>query len=344
MMAPDARYGMPDRPNWSWTMPKVLTAVAVLAAIVLLAASSMMNYMFASSLGRSTLEGVVLGVVAVGVDVLKAVLAVVLALAARDRRWFFFGIGCFAFVLFSVLSLTASFGFSASNRSAVFGERDRQNGKLAAIEARIGELRAKLKSLPAYRPLPVIEEAIAVGRSQSGWFASKQCTVMSKSSRDFCDGLGRQRTERAAALEGNRLEELLTAKETEAEHLRGAGSGLASDPQAKALASSIGFDEGQVQRGLMVLLALVVEVASGLGVYLALGDGLGRKTKIDPAELKTPDAEPEVPEEPEVANEPAPSPPPPPPEITTAEVPRPGLVVSVRPSARGQRRSRNSGE
>jgi hypothetical protein len=335
MMAADARYGMSDRRNWSWTMPKVLTAVAVLAAIVLLAASSTMNYLFASSLGRSTLEGVVLGVVAVGVDVLKAVLAVVLAVAARDRRWGFFGIGSFAFVLFSVLSLTASFGFSASNRSAVFGERDRQTGKLAAIETRVGELRAKLKLLPAYRPLPVVEEAIAVGRSQSGWLASKQCTVLTKSSRDFCDGLGRLRTERAVALEGNRLDDLLAAKEVEAEQLRGAGSGLASDPQAKALASSMGIEEGQVQRGLMALMALVIEVGSALGVYLALGDGLGRKAKVDPVETKTPAAEPEVPEEP------APTVPPPQPETAIVEEPRPGLVVSVRPAARVSRRGGN---
>jgi hypothetical protein len=269
-------------------MPKVLTVVAVLAAIVLLAASSTMNYLFASSLGRSTLEGIVLGVVAVGVDVLKAVLAVVLAVAARDRRWGFFVIGGFAFVLFSALSLTASFGFSASNRSAVFGERDRQTGKLVAAEARIGDLRTKLKSLPAYRPLPVVEEAIAAGRSQSGWFASKQCTVLTKTSREFCDALNQLRTERATALEGNRLEDLLAVREAEAETLRGAGSGLASDPQAKALASSIGIEEGQVQRGLMALLALVLEVSSGFGVYLALGHGLGKKAdKREGAETQT---------------------------------------------------------
>ena len=76
-------------------MPRLLTGIAVLAAFVLLGASSMMNYMFASSLGRTPLEGIVLGVVAVGVDVLKAVVAVVLGVAARDRRWGFFCIGGF---------------------------------------------------------------------------------------------------------------------------------------------------------------------------------------------------------------------------------------------------------
>ena len=84
----------------------------MLAAFVLLGASSTMNYMFASSVGRTPFEGVVLGVVVVGVDVLKAVLAVVLAVAARERRWGFFCIGGFAFVLFSALSLTASFAHS----------------------------------------------------------------------------------------------------------------------------------------------------------------------------------------------------------------------------------------
>ena len=318
-------------------MPRLLTGIAVLAAFVLLGASSTMNYMFASSLGRTPIEGIVLGVVVVGVDVLKAAVAVVLAVAARERRWVFFCIGGFAFVLFSALSLTASFGFSASNRSAVFGERERQNSKLAAIEVRMAELRAKLKTLSTYRPLPVVEEAIAVARVQQGWLGSKQCTVVTKSAREFCDGFGRLRTERAAALEGNRLEDLLTAKEAEAEQLRGAGTGLASDPQAKALASSIGLDEGQVQRGLMALLAVVIEVASGLGVYLALGDSLGSPRKQDEPDESKPVPRPEI--EPSKL-EPSPPVTPSEPQIAPAVVPepRPGLVVSVRSAPRPNRR------
>ena len=324
-------------------MPKLLTGIAVLAAMVLLAASSTMNYMFASSVGRTPFEGVVLGVVVVGIDVLKAVLAVVLAVAARERRWGFFCIGGFAFVLFSALSLTASFGFSASNRSAVFGERERQNGKLAAIEVRMAELRAKLKTLSTYRPLPVVEEAIAVARVQQGWLGSKQCTVVTKSAREFCDGVGRLRTERAAALEGNRLEDLLTAKEAEAEQLRGTGTGLASDPQAKALASSIGLDEGQVQRGLMALLAIVIEVASGLGVFLALGDGLGTKAKSEAVETDDGAEQQPAPKAPELAAiMPPPAPEPAnasPAAIQTAQERRPGLVVGVQSTARTPRRA-----
>ena len=272
-------------------MPRLLTGIAVLAAFVLLGASSTMNYMFASSVGRTPFEGVVLGVVAVGIDVLKTVLAVVLAVAAQERRWGFFCIGGGAFVLFSVMSLTASFGFSASNRSAVFGEREHQNGKLAAIEVRRGELRAKLKTLSTYRPLPVVEEAMAVARSQANWAASKQCTAVTKVAREFCEAFGRLRTERATAIEGDRLDGLLAAQDLEAEQLRRHGSGLASDPQAKALAGSIGLDEVQVQRGLIALMAVVIEVASGLGMYLALGVGTSRKerqTKTDsgPAKLQ----------------------------------------------------------
>ena len=321
-------------------MPRLLTGIAVLAAFVLLGASSTMNYMFASSLGRTPIEGIVLGVVVVGVDVLKAAVAVVLAVAARERRWVFFCIGGFAFMLFSALSLTASFGFSASNRSAVFGERERQNSKLAAIEIRMGELRAKLKTLSTYRPLPVVDEAIAVARVQQGWFGSKQCTIATKSTREFCDGLGKLRTERAAALEGNRLEDLLTAKEAEAEQLRGAGTGLASDPQAKALANSIGLDEGQVQRGLMALLAVVIEVASGLGVYLALGDRLGTKRETEPTEKETP-----LPAQ-DVAIASAPSAPEPimPTQVLSKEAPsidepRPGVMVGIRSPPRTARRN-----
>lgn len=316
-------------------MPRLLTAIAVLAALVLLGASAVMNFMFAASLARTPNEGLVLGVVSVGVDILKAVLAVALAHAACERRWGFFAAGSTAFVLFTALSLAAAFGFSASNRSAVAGERERQNGRLNSIETKIVGLRGRLKDLPAHRPLSIVEEALAVAKADARWTASRQCTAAQPPMREFCDGAGRLRTERAAALEAKRIEELLNAQETEAERLRGNGSGQTVDPQATALARALGLEEAQIQRGLMALMAVVVEVGAGLGVWLALG--APPATKPQPEPMPEPAAkaiealpEPAKPEQ----TAPAPSIAPPPEEL------RPGIAVSVRtPPSRPARRN-----
>lgn len=332
-------------------MPRWLTGIAVLAAIVLLGASATMNWLFVNSLGRTQTEGMVLGAVSVSVDVLKAVLAVALGYAARERRYGFVAVASFAFALFTALSLTTAVGFTASNRGYVTGERERQNSKLTSIEAHIGELRSRLKALPAHRPLTFIDEALAVARSDPRWSASRQCSAPAPSLREFCQEAGKLRPERAAALEAGRLEELLTAREAEAERLRGAGSGQSSDPQAMALARALGFfDEAQVQRLLMLLLGLAVEIGSGVGVYLALGHGLGAQqgkmpkseTKREPvSELPEPKPEPASVVELGVVAVPSVDPLPavqsPEPVV---DAPRPGIAVSVRtPPARPVRRN-----
>ncbi len=306
-------------------MPKLLTAIAVLAALVLLGASAVMNFTFAASLARTPNEGLVLGVVSVGVDILKAVLAVALAHAACERRWGFFAAGSTAFVLFTALSLAAAFGFSATNRNAVTGERERQNGRLAAAQTKIVELRGRLKDLPAHRPLTIVDEALAVAKADARWTASRQCTAAQPPLREFCDGAGRLRTERAAALEAKRIEELLNAQEIEAERLRGNGSGQSVDPQATALARALGLEEAQIQRGLMALMAVVVEVGAGLGVWLALG--APPATKQQPVPMPEPAAKAiEAQPDPTIPEQLPPALPiaPPPEEL------RPGIAVSVR--------------
>lgn len=309
-------------------MPRWLTGIAVIAAAVLLGASATMNYLFASSLGRTPMESLVLGVVSVGVDVLKAAIAVAIGYAARERRFGFVAIASMAFNLFTALSLTTALGFTASNRGAVTGAREQQKAKLTFTETKIGELRTRLRALPPSRPLSIVDEALAVSRTDPRWAASRQCQAAAPSAREFCDGIGKLRTERAVALEAKRLEDQLAAQEAEAERLRSAGSGQSIDPQAMALARALGLDEAQVQRLLLFLLSVVIEVASGIGFWLAIGSSAPAKPKPLPALELRPEP---------VKTEPVP----PAPSISRpAEEPRPGIAVSVRsPPLRPVRRN-----
>lgn len=251
-------------------MRRVWTAAAIIAAIVLVAASATMNFTFARSMGRTPEEGLILGAVAVGVDILKAVLALQIAEALGDRRWGFALIGMLTFVLFSALSLAAALGFAASNREAVLGEKARGNLRLAALEAQLGALRKKRHALPPHRLAALVDEDLATGQRDPRWLTSRQCSATNgRTLREFCDGVSRLRSERIAALEGARLEQEIVAIEQEMDGLRKAGGGIASDPQAHALAQALGLSEAQVQRGLSALMAIVVEVGSGLGLFLA---------------------------------------------------------------------------
>lgn len=313
-------------------MHRFVVGAAVCAALVLLVASAAMNYSFASSLGRTAVEAYILGSVSIGVDVLKAALAVLIGVAAREKRWGFVAIGGTAFVLFTTLSVVAAFGFSASNRHAVVGERERGNHRLTAVGSQLAELRAKLKALPQHRPVALVDEALAVLHIDVRWQASRQCTELNSARiRTFCEEVARLRGERAAADYAAKVEKQIGALEAEAQQLRQMGGGTASDAQALALSQAFGLDEAQVQRAVSALLALVVEIGSSLGAYIALGASpVSRKPErraiVETAaeqetdkgnELAAPAAETET------------SPPPP----TMAERPAPRVAIRVRPTS-----------
>ena len=256
-------------------MLKLVTGTAIVAAVVLVVASASMNFTFASSLGRTPAEGFILGAIAVGVDVLKAVLAILIGTAARARRWIFVLIGSGAFVLFASLSLAAAFGFSASNRQAVLGDRDRSTHRVAALERHVAELRTKLQALPPHRVLALVDEALTTARTDPQWIASRQCSSITTTRvRTLCEGIAKLRSERIAGEAALRFEQQIATHDSEIETLRQAGSGNDADPQARSMAHALGLSEAQVQRSLSALLALVVEVGSALGVYIALGHRL----------------------------------------------------------------------
>ena len=253
-------------------MHRALTFIGLGAAVVLILASATMNYLFAVSLGRSAIEGRVLGVVSVAVDILKALLAVFVASAAIDGRRVFVVIGSLAFLLFTCASVVAAAGFASANRGEVFSGREQMNDRLVAAESEVAEMRARRKTLPSHRPASVVEEALNAARQDRRWQVSKECTASSNGTmREFCEGYFRLRGELAAAREATRLDDAIKQQLASMEQLRGNGAGTIADPQARLFARALGIEEGSVQRLLMALIALVVEVASGLGIYLATG-------------------------------------------------------------------------
>ena len=88
-------------------MVRLLTMIGLAAAAVLIGASATMNYMFASSLGKTPLEGYILGTVSVSVDVLKALLAVFVAKALREGQRGFVIIGGGAWLLSKASKVSA---------------------------------------------------------------------------------------------------------------------------------------------------------------------------------------------------------------------------------------------
>ena len=253
-------------------MQIVLAVVGGIAGAVLLAASAAMNFLFARSLGHGDLDGLVLGIVSVALDLLKAVLAVLVARAARDGRRSYVIIGGTVFCLITLVSLAASIGFTSSTRSARTSKQDALNTEMAVNDAKLKTLRAQMASLPVYRAQTILDELLVGVRQDRRWQDTKECnSAASQAGRTYCEALSRLRVERATAIEAQRLADVIAREEKHATDLRLAGAGAESDPQSRVLAAMIGLEEAQMRRLLASLVALVVEITSGLAIYLMRG-------------------------------------------------------------------------
>lgn len=94
-------------------MRLVLSGLGVLAALVFVAASGAMNWVFLSGQGKTPLEAQILGAVSLATDAMKALAPFFIASAWRNRRWLQAAIGGAVFAACLVFSLFSALGFAA---------------------------------------------------------------------------------------------------------------------------------------------------------------------------------------------------------------------------------------
>jgi hypothetical protein len=250
----------------------VLGLVAVLAALVFMAASASMNWVFLSSLGKSPLEAQIFGAVSVAMDVMKSLLPVFIAGALAANKRVFAAVASGVFLLFFSFALLSAVGFSAGNRGAVTGGREVITARYEAVLVEQSEVMAKLKGLPVSRPQGVIVEALRGLEQDRRWSRSNSCTEASSGdSRAFCEGYFKVKAELAAAMEAGRLEARLSSLKEEVRRLQDAGAGQAGDVQASLLSRLTGIGVSTAQMALVIAVAVLVEIGAALGLYLAWG-------------------------------------------------------------------------
>src|SRR5271165_3315040 len=130
----------------------LVMVVSAGAALALIAASALMNWVFMTSLGKSEFEQHILGAVSVAVSAFLALLPTLLLWAWRERRVIYVALGIPVFLAFAAFSLSSAVGFTAKNRGSLSEDRALAAAKLGGLKQEIEEVRAKLKALPPFRP------------------------------------------------------------------------------------------------------------------------------------------------------------------------------------------------
>jgi len=247
-----------------------------LAALVLLAVSAAMNYLFLSSLGKTSLESHVLGAASAAADLLKAVLPFLIFWAWQGGRMSVTLPGLLVWSLFTVFSLLSAIGFAAGNRAQVSDARSATAQQYAGVRSDLKAAQEERERLPKHRAMEIVAAAIDAHKQHRRWASTTECTNATvPDSRAYCRDYFVLRAELAAAERNGVLAETIKRLRTQAAALREAGGHREPEPQKGLLSYLFGLERDPVRLTLILLIAALVELGAGLGLYLSLS-GWGR--------------------------------------------------------------------
>ena len=259
-------------------MRHVLGVLGVAAAAVLLAVSAAMNWRFGYSLGKTELDGMIYGSASAAADCFKALVPFFFFAAIRNRMWAQATASALVWVVVLAYSLTSALGHAALNRLDTAGQRAAHSQSYQDLRADLKRAEEQMGWIPQHRPAQTVQADIDGLKTQQAWKWSNSCTdIKGKQSRDFCQQLHGLSSELASAQQADTLGTRIADIKGKLANTNGAhGSSVMSDadPQAAVLsklAQFVGFNVKveDMQTTLTIFVALLLEVGSGLGMFVA---------------------------------------------------------------------------
>ncbi|GBF28245.1 hypothetical protein MnTg02_03309 [bacterium MnTg02] len=184
------------------------------------------------------------------------------------------------FIIFSLYSLTSALGLYSLSRANSVGTA--QSGKLTYTLAKENRdtIKSRLDKLGQTRTVGEVEGDIAAGKANKRYATTKGCTpaeITATKSRTFCDQYARLNGELATAKEADDLRNKLLAATAKIGGMDLSKVLRSADPQSEALAKLSGFSPENIRSALAALVAILIELGSGLGLWVATGGAVSVK-------------------------------------------------------------------
>jgi len=252
-----------------------LGVLGVLAAGVLLAVSAAMNWSFGYQLGRTHFDGQIYGAASVAADCMKALVPFFFFAAIRNRMWSQAAASAVVMVVVTAFSLTSALGHAALNRADTSGKRTYEAQSHKDLRVDLDRDRAQLAGIPQHRPSGAVQSELDGLKTKREWSWTAGCTdIKSKGNRDYCQQIHSLLSEMASAQQAATLEARIAENQAKLAQYQAGAHGAQADPQAAVLAklaSSFGpsIKVEDVQMAMTLFIALLLEVGSSLGMYIA---------------------------------------------------------------------------
>ena len=248
----------------------------MLAASVLLAVSAAMNWRFGFSLGMTEFDGHIYGAASAAADCLKALIPFFLFAAIRNRMWSQALASAVVWVVVTSFSLTSSLGHAAMNRLDTAGQRAQQTAVYQDMRSDVKRMEEQVSWIPKHRPAATVASEMNGLKNQIYWSRTQGCTVVNgKFNRDFCQQYHTLSAEHANGVQAAELSKKIMLVKAELAKAGEEKTALTeADPQAAMLAKLgglvfAGLKVDDVQMALTIFIALLLEVGSGFGMYVA---------------------------------------------------------------------------
>ncbi len=283
-------------------MRHALGVIGVLAAGVLLAVSAAMNWRFGFYLGKTEFDGLIYGSASAAADCLKALVPFFFFAAVRNRMWSQAAASAVVWLVVTAYSLTSALGHAALNRMDTAGQRAVEAQSYKDLRSDLERAKEQLSWVPQHRPAAVVQSDIDTLKNSREWQWTEGCTkVTGPKGRTFCGQYNGLVAEFASAEQAQKLEARIAEIQAELSKVDSGSVMAEADPQAAVLTKLAGIfvptlTVEDIQTGLTIFIALLLEVGSGFGLYIAFSQWriYDRRAPAAPAMAPAVKAEPEV--------------------------------------------------
>lgn len=247
-----------------------LGVLGVIAAGILLVVSAAMNYRFGFSLGKTAMDGQIYGLASAAADCFKALVPFFLFAAIRNRMWSQAAAAAVVWTVVTGYSMTSALGHAALNRLDTTGQRAVEANTYKDMRAEAKRAQDQLAWIPQHRPVQTVQADISGLKDQRLWKSTDGCAdVTGKTTREFCQQFHRLSAELGSAQQAEKLGARVTELNGKLAAVSGGTVMAEADPQASVLAKLTGLDIASVQTALTIFVALLIEIGSAFGMYVA---------------------------------------------------------------------------
>ncbi|HRY07374.1 MAG TPA: hypothetical protein P5114_09645 [Hyphomicrobiaceae bacterium] len=229
-----------------------------------------MNWRFGLSLGKTELDGQIYGAASAAADCLKALIPFFLFAAIRNRMWSQAAASAVVWVVVTAYSLTSAFGHAALNRFDTAGQRQVAAQTYKDLRSDLQRAKEQLSWVPQHRPAATVQSEMEAAKNDRAWKWTDGCTkTKGKYQRNYCDKYLALAAELGSAEQRATLEARIAKTQVKLASASGGGVMAEADPQAAVLAKISGIDVDKIQMALTAFIAILLEIGSGFGMYIA---------------------------------------------------------------------------